>query len=78
MLSSDGNIVVTSYGMGGVNVHVFRSLKELVLHFVCAESIVDAWGSDKQLTALKNIHTVLTRTIASIEAEREADSKAGE
>jgi hypothetical protein len=65
----DGRVVLTVGGISSTKVDVFRSVKEVVQHFITQTSIEGYWGSTEQLEALKETKLLLDRTIALVEEE---------
>lgn len=65
----DGRVVLAVGGIGSTEIDVFRSVKEVVQHFITQTSIKGYWGSTEQLEALKETKLLLDRTIALVEEE---------
>lgn len=57
----DGRVVLTIGGISSTKVDVFRSVKEVVQHFITQTSIEGYWGSTEQLEALKETKLLLDR-----------------
>jgi len=65
----DGKVALNIFQYGGIKLNAFSSVKELIQHYIHAESISGSWGSQEQLDALCETKALLDRTIDKVAAE---------